>query len=203
MARFNKMQVLEAIGKTGMVPVFYHADADVAEQVVKACYEGGVRAFEFTNRGDFASEVFIRLVKFAAAECPEMILGIGSVVDAPTAAMYLVHQNADVEKLGQVPAQLFGTDAVEHIVDDLVVVWPVIGSDFAGNKKLALFQQTLDCHTGVLVMLKNVGHNSICDLVTDLIGMTIADLFTSDDLTHVLSSLSCITKQAAFALAHK
>ena len=89
MARLNKMQVLEAIGKTGMVPVFYHADADLAEQVVKACYEGGVRAFEFTNRGDFASEVFIRLVKFAAAECPEMILGIGSVVDAPTAAMYM------------------------------------------------------------------------------------------------------------------
>lgn len=48
-----------------------------------------MRAFEFTNRGDFASEVFIRLVKFAAAECPEMILGIGSVVDAPTAAMYM------------------------------------------------------------------------------------------------------------------
>ena len=115
----------------------------------------------------------------------------------------LVHQNADAKKLGQVPPQLFGTDAIEHIVDDLVVVWPVIGSDFAGNKELALFQQTLDCHTGVLVMLKNVGHNSICDLVTDLIGMTIADLFTSDDLTHVLSSLSCITKQAAFALAHK
>ena len=115
----------------------------------------------------------------------------------------LVHQNADAEKLGQVPAQLFGTDAVEHIVDDLVVVWPVIGGDLTGNKKLTLFQQTLDCHTGVPVMLKNVGHNGICDLVTDLIGMTIADLFTSDDLTHVLSSLSCITKQAAFALAHK
>ena len=65
------------------------ADAEIAKQVVKACYEGGVRAFEFTNRGDFASEVFIRLVKFAAAECPEMILGIGSVVDAPTAAMYM------------------------------------------------------------------------------------------------------------------
>ena len=52
-------------------------------------------------------------------------------------------------------------------------------------------------------MLKDVGHNSICDLVTDLIGMTIADLFTGNNLTHVLSSLSCITKQAVFALAHK
>ena len=48
------MQVMEAIGKTGMVPVFYHSDAEIAKQVVKACYDGGVRAFEFTNRGDFA-----------------------------------------------------------------------------------------------------------------------------------------------------
>ena len=115
----------------------------------------------------------------------------------------LVHQNADAKKLGQVPPQLFGADAIEHIMDDLVVVWPVVGGDLAGNKELALFQQTLDRHTGVPVMLKNVGHNSICDLVTDLIGMAIADLFTSDDLTHVLSSLSYITKQAVFVLAHK
>ena len=88
-------------------------------------------------------------------------------------------------------------------MDDLVVVWPVVGGDLTGNKKLALFQQTLDCHTGVPVMLKDVGHDGICDLVTDLIGMAIADLFTSDDLTHVLSSLSYITKQAVFVLAHK
>ena len=89
MARFNKMQVLEAIGKTGMVPVFYHADADVAEQVVKACYEGGVRAFEFTNRGDFAQDVFAELVKFANKELPGMIMGVGSIVDPGTAALYI------------------------------------------------------------------------------------------------------------------
>ena len=83
------MQVLEAIGKTGMVPVFYHADAEIAKQVVKACYEGGVRAFEFTNRGDFASEVFVEVIKFAAKECPEMVLGVGTIVDAPTAALYI------------------------------------------------------------------------------------------------------------------
>lgn len=74
---------------TGIVPVFYHADAEVAKQVVKACYEGGIRAFEFTNRGDFAHEVFAELVKWADKECPEMILGIGSIVDAPTAALYI------------------------------------------------------------------------------------------------------------------
>ena len=96
----------------------------------------------------------------------------------------LVHQNADAKKLGQIPPQLFGTDAVEHIVNDLLIVWPIIGGDFAGNKELALFQQTLDRHTGVPVMLENVGHDGICDLVTDLIWMAIADLFTGDDLTH-------------------
>ena len=58
MAAFTKLQVLQAMQQTGMVPVFYHSDAEVARQVLKACYEGGVRAFEFTNRGDFASEVF-------------------------------------------------------------------------------------------------------------------------------------------------
>ena len=89
MAAFTKLQVLQAMQQTGMVPVFYHSDAEVARQVLKACYEGGVRAFEFTNRGDFASEVFIDLMKFSRRECPEMILGIGSVVDAPTAALYL------------------------------------------------------------------------------------------------------------------
>ena len=89
MAQFNKIQGLQAILATGMVPVYYHADAEVAKRVVKACYDGGVRAFEFTNRGDFASEVFIELVKYARRECPELILGVGSIVDAPTAALFL------------------------------------------------------------------------------------------------------------------
>ena len=89
MAKFDKIQVLQKIGATGMVPVYYNADAEVAKKVIKACYAGGVRAFEFTNRGDFAHEVFAECVKFAATECPELALGVGSVVDAPTAALYI------------------------------------------------------------------------------------------------------------------
>lgn len=89
MARFNKLHVISTMAATGMVPVFYHKDADVTKKVLKACYDGGVRAFEFTNRGDFAQEVFADLVKYAAKECPDMILGIGSIVDPGTAALYL------------------------------------------------------------------------------------------------------------------
>jgi len=75
--------------ETGMVPVFYHKDAETAKNVIKACYEGGVRAFEFTNRGDFAHEVFGEINKWAAAACPDLIMGIGSVVDAGTASLYM------------------------------------------------------------------------------------------------------------------
>lgn len=77
------------MAETGMVPVFYHSDLETSKQVLKACYLGGVRAFEFTNRGDFAHEIFGELNKWAEKECPEMILGIGSIVDAGTASLFL------------------------------------------------------------------------------------------------------------------
>lgn len=89
MAKYSKFQVIRTISETGIVPVFYNADPEIGKQVLKACYEGGIRAFEFTNRGDFAHEVFGELVKYANAELPGMILGVGSVVDPATASLYL------------------------------------------------------------------------------------------------------------------
>ena len=89
MAKFSRLKVYQTMEETGIIPVFYHSDTDVAKQVVKACYEGGIRAFEFTNRGDFAHEVFADLVKWANKECPELILGIGSIVDPATASLYI------------------------------------------------------------------------------------------------------------------
>jgi 2-dehydro-3-deoxyphosphogluconate aldolase / (4S)-4-hydroxy-2-oxoglutarate aldolase len=89
MARFSRIEVALKMKETGMVPVFYNADAEVCRKVVKACYDGGVRLFEFTNRGDFATLLFAELNKWAQQECPEMIMGVGSVVDEATAAMYI------------------------------------------------------------------------------------------------------------------
>lgn len=89
MANFSKIKVLNKMDQAPMVPVFYHSDADTACAVVKACYDGGVRCFEFTNRGDFAHEVFEAVVKFAARECPAMAIGVGSVVDPGTASLYM------------------------------------------------------------------------------------------------------------------
>jgi 2-dehydro-3-deoxyphosphogluconate aldolase/(4S)-4-hydroxy-2-oxoglutarate aldolase len=89
MARFPRLKVLTTMQETGMVPVFYHADIAVARDVAAACAGGGCNLLEFTNRGDHAWEVFNELEKFCAREIPQMILGVGSVVDPGTASLYI------------------------------------------------------------------------------------------------------------------
>ncbi|MBC7249110.1 MAG: bifunctional 4-hydroxy-2-oxoglutarate aldolase/2-dehydro-3-deoxy-phosphogluconate aldolase [Anaerolineae bacterium] len=91
MARFSRLEVLNTIIDTGLVPVFYNADVEVAKQVVQACAAGGARVVEFTNRGDFAPEVFKELAQYVSREAPHIILGVGSVIDEPTAAMYIAY----------------------------------------------------------------------------------------------------------------
>lgn len=89
MATFNRLEVYKQMASTGLVPVFYHPDINTCKKVLKACHQGGIRAFEFTNRGDFAHEIFAELVKFAKRELPDIILGAGTVMDAPTATLYI------------------------------------------------------------------------------------------------------------------
>lgn len=89
MARFTRLEVYQAMLDSGLVPLFYHPEAVVAGKVAAACAAGGARVLEFTNRGDFAFEVFKTLSITLAAEKSSLILGVGSVVDAPTAALYI------------------------------------------------------------------------------------------------------------------
>lgn len=89
MSRFKRSDVLSAMKKTGVIPVFYNPDPEVAKHIIAACAEGGANVIEFTNRGDQALEVFKELYRFCAGEQKDVILGIGSVVDGPTAAMYI------------------------------------------------------------------------------------------------------------------
>lgn len=77
--------------ESGMVPLFFHSDVSVAKKVLKACYDGGARLMEFTNRGDFALEVFTALTKYAVKELPGMIMGVGSVTDAAAASAYMLN----------------------------------------------------------------------------------------------------------------
>ncbi len=89
MSKFKRLTVLQAFINTGLVPLFYDENAETVRKVVKACYDGGARVFEFTNRGDYAHEVFSQVNRWANSECPEMIMGVGSVVESGTASLYM------------------------------------------------------------------------------------------------------------------
>ena len=89
MAQFSRIEVAQVMKETGMVPLFFNNDIEISKKVLKACYDGGARLLEFTARGDFAHEVFGELTKYAIAELPGMIMGVGSVTDAGQASLYM------------------------------------------------------------------------------------------------------------------
>jgi 2-dehydro-3-deoxyphosphogluconate aldolase / (4S)-4-hydroxy-2-oxoglutarate aldolase len=89
MARFKRLEVLNAMIESGLVPVFYHHDLEVVMKVAGAVADGGAKLLEFTNRGDFAYQIFSELAKWGQKEIPELILGVGSVIDPGTATLYI------------------------------------------------------------------------------------------------------------------
>ncbi|WP_419251624.1 bifunctional 4-hydroxy-2-oxoglutarate aldolase/2-dehydro-3-deoxy-phosphogluconate aldolase [Caulobacter sp. ErkDOM-YI] len=104
----DRMAVLTAMMDQGVIPVFYHPDAEVCKKVIQACADGGAPCIEFTNRGDFASHVFYEVTRHFATADERVIMGVGSIVDAPTAGIYIANGakfvvgpilNADVAKV--------------------------------------------------------------------------------------------------------
>ena len=104
----DRMAVLTALMDQGVIPVFYHPDVEVCKKVIQACADGGAPCIEFTNRGDFASHVFYEVTRHFAVADPRVIMGVGSIVDAPTAGIYIANGakfvvgpilNADVAKV--------------------------------------------------------------------------------------------------------
>jgi 2-dehydro-3-deoxyphosphogluconate aldolase/(4S)-4-hydroxy-2-oxoglutarate aldolase len=69
--------------------LFFNADLTVAQHVLKACYDGGIRVFEFTNRGAEAPAIFAKLIDYCEKECPDLVLGIGTIYDAKQANEFI------------------------------------------------------------------------------------------------------------------
>lgn len=88
MAKYSRLHVLNTMVNTGLIPVFYNGDVEVATKIIEACRAGGIRCFEFTNRGDQAHLVFGELVR-RFYDDDQVILGVGSVIDPGTAALYI------------------------------------------------------------------------------------------------------------------
>lgn len=84
----GRLEWYGAVLASGLVPLFYHGDPEVACGVAGALVDGGARAVEFTNRGPGALRVFQALAEQPALRNTAS-LGVGSVIDAPTAALFI------------------------------------------------------------------------------------------------------------------
>src|SRR5687767_1259154 len=91
MSHFMRLDVINTLLDIGLVPLFYNGDVETSVELISACSRGGARVIEFTNRGEAAYPVFTELVKHFANVDPTFILGVGSIVDAPTAALYIAN----------------------------------------------------------------------------------------------------------------
>jgi 2-dehydro-3-deoxyphosphogluconate aldolase/(4S)-4-hydroxy-2-oxoglutarate aldolase len=154
MTRYSKHEVIGKMLNIGLIPVFYNGDVEIAKKIVIACRNGGAKIVEFTNRGDFAYQVFSELEKWCAKEFPEVVLGVGSVIDPATAALY-INNGANFivgpifnRKISRICARRkvvyspgCGTASeiseAEEMGSDIVKVFPggVVGSGFIKNMK--------------------------------------------------------------------
>src|SRR5208283_4836569 len=87
----DRMTVLTAMMDQGVIPVFFHPDTEVCKKVIQACANGGAKCIEFTNRGDFAPQIFLEVARHFAKADKSVIMGVGSVVDAPTAGIFIAN----------------------------------------------------------------------------------------------------------------
>ncbi|MDO8295940.1 MAG: bifunctional 4-hydroxy-2-oxoglutarate aldolase/2-dehydro-3-deoxy-phosphogluconate aldolase [Caulobacter sp.] len=87
----DRMAVLAAMIDQGVIPVFYHPDVETCVNVIQACANGGARCIEFTNRGEFAAHTFLDVTRHFAKADPSVIMGVGSIVDAPTAGLFIAN----------------------------------------------------------------------------------------------------------------
>ena len=149
MPNYVKHEVVAEILKIGLVPVFYHRDTSVTKKIIQACVEGGATVIEFTNRGDFAYEVFSDISKWSQKELPKVILGVGTVLDPATAGLYIncganfivgpifnpdVAKICNRRKVVYIPGCMTPSEisAAEAMGVDIVKVFPgnIVGSGF-------------------------------------------------------------------------
>lgn len=89
MAKFERLEVISKIISSGLIPIFCHEKLSVSQHIIDACVSGGAQVIEFTNREDGAWRLFAELLVYCRAQHSDVALGIGTVFDAPTAALFI------------------------------------------------------------------------------------------------------------------
>ena len=82
-------QVTDKIIEQGILPLYFNPDETVSVDVLKAIYKAGIKAVEYTNRGDEALNNFIKMTAVRNSEMPDLLLGVGTIKNLKDAKNYM------------------------------------------------------------------------------------------------------------------
>ncbi|MEI8073312.1 MAG: bifunctional 4-hydroxy-2-oxoglutarate aldolase/2-dehydro-3-deoxy-phosphogluconate aldolase [Bacteroidota bacterium] len=85
----KKQAILDLIPQQGILPLYFYKDTTVSIEVLKALYAAGIRAVEYTNRGEAALKNFIEMRKVCDTELKGMYLGIGTIKNGEMAQTFI------------------------------------------------------------------------------------------------------------------
>ncbi len=169
----NKETALQAIQKQGLLPLFYYEDAQVSLEIIRALYRGGVRVFEYTNRGEAALANFKFFKEALKTEMQDLFLGIGTIKTAQQAQDFIAAGadfivcpivNPEVAKVTHeagllwIPGCMTPTeiDLAQQHQAGIIKLFPanILGPDFLSSIK-DLFQGQLFVPTGGVEIEEN------------------------------------------------
>lgn len=136
----KRQQITDAIIAQGILPLYFNPSEEISLNVLKAIYKAGVKAVEYTNRGDAALANFKKMVTLRNAEMPGLLLGVGTIKNMQHAADYLAAGADFLVSPGFVP------DVAAHCVANDIFYAPgcmtpteIIAAENAGIKFIKLF----------------------------------------------------------------
>ncbi len=136
----NPQQITDAIVTQGMLPLYFNASEEVSLDVLKAIYKAGVKAVEYTNRGEAALKNFAKMVELRNAEMPGLLIGVGTIKNLQQATDYI---NAGADFL---VSPGFVKEVADYAVGNNIFYAPgcmtpseIIAAENAGIKFIKLF----------------------------------------------------------------
>lgn len=169
----QKDQLLKLIPEQGVLPLYFNKDAEVSLNVLKALYDAGIRAVEYTNRGEAALKNFAAMRKLCDTELEGMYLGIGTIKNGVMARTFIdagadyiicpglvpsVAEEADKQGMLWVPGCMTPSEIIsdETLGAKMIKLFPgnILGPGFLSAVK-ELFPDLLFMPTGGVEMDKD------------------------------------------------
>jgi len=140
----TKEQITNVIIEQGILPLYFNPDETVSIEVLRAIYKAGIKAVEYTNRGDAALANFKKMVQVRNNEMPGLLLGVGTIKSLPDAENYIAAGADFMVSPGYVPeVASFANSKNIFYAPGCMTPSEIIAAENAGIKFIKLFPGNL------------------------------------------------------------